>query len=68
VKDGFPDSRSEALRKGVDDLGIMIVIKATSAELYLARGTPEEAQVDKICQQLLADCVVERYFTKKVSP
>ena len=68
VKDGFPDPRGEALQKGIDDFGIMTVTKATSIDTYLLEGNPDEAQIDKICQELLADPIVEEYSIKEVPP
>jgi len=68
VKDGFPDPRGEALQKGTDDFGIMTVTKATSIDTYFLEGNLDEAQIDEICQQLLANPVIEEYSLNEVPP
>jgi phosphoribosylformylglycinamidine synthase II len=68
VKDGFRDLRGEALQKDIGDLGITIVTKVRSSDIYLLEGNLDEAQVDKICQELLADPVVEEYSYNEVPP
>jgi len=68
VKDGFPDPRGEALQKGIGDLGITTVTNAASIDIYFLEGNLDEAQIDEICQQLLADPIVEEYSIKEVPP
>ena len=61
VKDGFPDPRGEALQKDIRDLGIMTVKQVRVSDIYLLEGKLNEAEVRRICQELLADPVVEEY-------
>lgn len=61
VKDGFPDPRGEALQKDIRDLGIMTVKQVRVSDIYLLEGKLNEVEVRRICQELLADPVVEEY-------
>ena len=68
VKAGFPDPRGEALQKDIHDLGITTVKQARVSDIYLLEGTLAEAEVGRICQELLADPVVEEYSYGEAPP
>lgn len=61
VKAGLPDPRGEALQKDIHDLGITAVTQARVSDIYLLAGNLAEAEVGRICQELLADPVVQEY-------
>ncbi|HUU62487.1 MAG TPA: phosphoribosylformylglycinamidine synthase subunit PurL [Dehalococcoidia bacterium] len=61
VKAGLPDPRGDALQKDIQDLGIITVTQARVRDIYLLEGRLSEAEVDRICQELLADPVVQEY-------
>jgi len=61
VKDGFTDPRAEALEKDIRDLGITAVDRVRVSDIYLLRGDIDEAEVETICRELLADPIVEEY-------
>jgi len=68
VKSGFPDPRGEALQKDIRDLGIMAVKQVRVSDIYLLQGKLDEAEVTRICQELLADPVVEEYSYREEPP
>ena len=61
VKAGLPDPRGDALQKDIQDLGIITVTQARVRDIYLLEGRLSEAEVSRICQELLADPVVQEY-------
>jgi len=61
VKAGLPDPRGDALQKDIQDLGITTVTQARVRDIYLLEGRLSEAEVGRICQELLADPVVQEY-------
>lgn len=61
VKAGLPDPRGDALQKDIQDLGIATVTQARVRDIYLLEGRLSEAEVGRICQELLADPVVQEY-------
>ena len=61
VKAGLPDPRGDALQKDIQDLGITTVTHARVRDIYLLEGRLSEAEVGRICQELLADPVVQEY-------
>jgi phosphoribosylformylglycinamidine synthase II len=61
VKDGFPDPRGNGLETDIRDIGITTVEHATVSDVYLLEGELDEAEVNKIGQELLADPIVEDY-------
>ena len=61
VKAGLPDPRGDALQKDIEDLGITTVTQARVRDIYLLEGRLSEAEVSRICQELLADPVVQEY-------
>ena len=61
VKAGLPDPRGDALQKDIQDLGIVKVTQARVRDIYLLEGRLSEAEVGRICQELLADPVVQEY-------
>ncbi len=61
VKDGFTDPRAEALQKDIHDLGIRIIKQVRVSDIYLLEGNPNEAELEKICRELLTDPIVEEY-------
>jgi len=61
VKSGFPDPRGEALRTDIRDLGIATVGRVRVSDVYLLEGELSQKEANIICQELLADPVVEEY-------
>ncbi len=61
VKAGLPNPRGDALQKDIQDLGITTVTQARVRDIYLLDGSLSEAEVSRICQELLADPVVQEY-------
>ena len=61
VKAGLPDPRGDALQKDIQDLGIVKVTQVRVRDIYLLEGRLSEAEVGRICQELLADPVVQEY-------
>jgi len=68
MKDGFRDPRGEALQKDVRDLGIITVKQVRVSDIYLLEGNLDEIEVRRICEELLADPVVEEYSYDEVPP
>jgi len=63
---GFLDPRGEALKKDILDLGIATIRGARVSDIYLLEGRLAEFEVRRICQELLADPVVEEYLYGEV--
>ena len=61
VKAGFSDPEGDKLRKDIRDIGITAVKQARVSDVYLLEGELNEAEVEKIGQELLADPVVEDF-------
>ncbi|HDP81338.1 MAG TPA: phosphoribosylformylglycinamidine synthase subunit PurS, partial [Spirochaetes bacterium] len=61
VKEGFADPRAEGLEKDILDLGINSVARARVSDIYLLDGDIAEAEVRRICTELLADPIVNDY-------
>ncbi len=61
VKDGFRDPRGEALQKDILDLGVPGVESARVSDVYVIEGDLGEHDARRICEDLLADPVVDRY-------
>jgi phosphoribosylformylglycinamidine synthase II len=61
IKAGLPDPRGDALQKDIQDLGITTVTQASVKDIYLLDGSLSKAEVDRICQELLADPVIQEY-------
>jgi len=68
VREGFPDPRGEALQKDILDLGITTVKRVRVSNIYLLEGKLDEVEVRRICQELLADPVVEEYSLGETPP
>ena len=68
VKDGFPDPRGEALQKDIRDLGIKAVRRVRVSDIYLLEGRLGEAKLRRVCQELLADPIVEDYSLEEAPP
>ena len=68
MKDGFRDPRGEALQKDVRDLGIITVKQVRVSDIYLLEGNLVKTEVRRICEELLADPVVEEYSYNEVPP
>jgi len=66
MKDGFRDPRGEALQKDVCDLGITTVKQVRVSDIYLLERNLDEIEVRRICEELLADPVVEEYSYNEV--
>ncbi len=62
VKDGFRDPRGEALQKDILDLGVSGVERARVSDVYVIEGDLGEHDVKRICEELLADPVVDQHF------
>jgi phosphoribosylformylglycinamidine synthase II len=67
VKAGFPDPKGERLETDIRDIGITTVKQARVSDVYLLEGKLNEAEVERIGQELLADSVVEDYSWSKGS-
>jgi len=65
VKAGFPDPKGERLETDIRDIGITTVKQARVSDVYLLEGKLNEAEVERIGQELLADSVVEDYSWSK---
>jgi phosphoribosylformylglycinamidine synthase subunit PurSL len=63
VKEGFADPRSEGLQKDILDLGIKTVERVKVSNIYLLEGKLSERELIAVCRELLADPIVEEYFT-----
>lgn len=61
VKAGFPDPEGDRLEKDIRDIGITTVKQARVSDIYLLEGELDEAEMEKIGQELLADHVVEDF-------
>ncbi|GAH35551.1 unnamed protein product, partial [marine sediment metagenome] len=61
VKPGFPDPRGEALQKDIHDLGIATADRVRVSDVYLLEGALSHKEAELICQELLADPIVEEY-------
>jgi len=61
VKAGFPDPEGDRLEKDIRDIGITTVKQARVSDIYLLEGELDEAEMEKIGQELLADLVVEDF-------
>ena len=68
IKAGLPDPRGESLQKDIQDLGITAAVKARVSDIYLLEGDLAEAEVQRICQELLCDPVVQQYSYNETSP
>ncbi|MCX7911452.1 MAG: phosphoribosylformylglycinamidine synthase subunit PurL [Dehalococcoidales bacterium] len=63
VKEGFPDPRSEGLLRDIVDLGIRTVTRVRVSTIYLLEGKLTDAELTRICRELLTDPIVEDYVT-----
>jgi len=61
IKADLPDPRGVALQRDIKDLGISASIQARVSDIYLLEGSLAEAEVQRICQELLCDPVVQEY-------
>jgi len=61
VEPVLPDPRGEALQKDIQDLGITAALKARVSDIYLLEGNLSDAELRRICDELLCDPVVQRY-------
>ncbi len=61
VKEGFVDPRAEGLEKDILDLGVNSVTKVRVSDIYLFDGDIPEADVRRICSELLADPIINDY-------
>jgi phosphoribosylformylglycinamidine synthase len=61
VKAGFPDPEGDRLKMDIRDIGITTVKEVRVSDVYLLEGELDEAEVEKISQELLADPVVEDF-------
>jgi phosphoribosylformylglycinamidine synthase II len=61
VKSTLPDPRGEALKADIRDLGITTVSRVRVSNIYMLVGELGGEELQKICQELLADPVVEEY-------
>ena len=67
IKADLPDPRGEALQKDIQDLGITAAVKARVSDIYLLEGDPTKTDVQRICQELLCDPVVQEYSLDETS-
>ena len=71
MKNCLRDPRGEALRDDIRDLGITTAEQVRVNDIYLLEGDLGENEIKRICQELLADPVIEEYSyaaTTEVSP
>ena len=68
VKDELPDPRGAGLLKDIRDLGITTVERARVTDIYLLNGIISQAEMDRICKELLADPVVQEYSIADAPP
>jgi phosphoribosylformylglycinamidine synthase subunit PurSL len=68
VKESFADPRAEGLLKDILDLGISSVTKTRVTNVYLLEGKLGEADVKRICDELLADPIVEEFTYREKAP
>jgi phosphoribosylformylglycinamidine synthase II len=68
IKEGFTDPRAEALQKDIIDLGITAVKKVGVSDIYLLEEKLDEAALETICRELLADPIVEEYAHRETQP
>jgi phosphoribosylformylglycinamidine synthase II/phosphoribosylformylglycinamidine synthase PurS subunit len=68
VKPGLPDPHGEALKADIRDLGIGTVQQVRVGDVYLLEGDLSRKELEKICQLLLADPVVEDYSIGEPPP
>jgi len=61
VKAGFPDPEGDRLEMDIRDIGITTVKQARVSDVYLLEGALDEAEVEKIGRELLADPLVEDF-------
>jgi phosphoribosylformylglycinamidine synthase II len=61
VKAGFPDPEGDRLEMDIRDIGITTLGQARVSDVYLLEGELNEAEVEKIGQELLADPVIEDF-------
>lgn len=60
-KTGVGDTLGEGLKKDIEDLGILGIEKISLAQIYQVAGNLSSAEMEEICQKLLADTVVQDY-------
>jgi phosphoribosylformylglycinamidine synthase II len=63
VKEGYSDPRAEGLEKDILDLGITAVNRVRVSDIYMLDGDISAAELEMICRELLADPIIEEYFT-----
>ncbi len=68
MKPGLPDPRGEALRADIRDLGIGTIEQVRVSNVYLLEGKLSPKEITIICQELLADPVVEEYAIGEAPP
>ncbi len=69
VKEGFADPRAEALEKDIQDLAVKGVSRVRVASVYLLEGDLTPDELERICDSLLADPIVEEYtYTPAPAP
>ncbi|UCD21935.1 MAG: phosphoribosylformylglycinamidine synthase subunit PurS, partial [Chloroflexota bacterium] len=61
VRTGFPDPRGDSLETDIRDIGITTVTQARVSDVYLLEGGLDEAEMERIGRELLADPVVEGF-------
>jgi phosphoribosylformylglycinamidine synthase II len=67
IKADLPDPRGEALQKDIQDLGITAAVKVRVSDIYLLEGKLTDAEVQRICQELLCDPVAQEYSLNETS-
>ncbi len=67
VKDkaGIFDAIGESIKRDILDLGIKGVQEVRFVYVYTLEGSLSEAQVNKICEELLVDKISQEYFINK---
>jgi len=68
VKTGFADPRAGALEKDILDLGVSGVTRAKVSDVYLLEGDLAEADILRICRELLADPITQEYSYRDTPP
>ncbi len=60
-KEGVFDALGDGIQKDIVDLGLTCVTKADVVHVYNLEGNPSEAEVEKICRELIVDPVTQEY-------
>lgn len=60
-KAGVTDAVGDSVRKGIEDIGIKGVNSVRTAQKYIINGKLDKKDIENICENLLANPVVQTY-------